>query len=613
MGPTAVAGTVAERMLRAFSADTHLRERLASGILNIDRRLPYVVVYRRPADRDDAGTDRLILGEASYLVSGADDDVSGLVRALAEASTAELGSFLLLELWAGDAGSRRFVIHAADGPAPAVVDALHRGLRAMDLDPVEFDVAIQTGDDRHPLDMAPLLGSRECWQIGCLSIGLELPPLYRDAATGMTYPVFLRRLRIQLSAVLRQAAYEFARVETTASFESYRALGPRRLDRAVADADRELESIERSYPFLLLLSPVNSRDAWTQFRDGSYERAPDFRYRLLPMDPDQLKRRLYNIDLDAVADPAMAFLLHDKREELERQVTMIAERGTPGFLYASMRLYGAVDDVLLQVAREILDTVEPGTAGDRPSVTAHDFAQIARAELDYYRGALPTLAADVQVRPDLTGLMVSRGDLLIGDRLLLRPSRVEALIQHEVGTHVLTYYNGLAQPLRQLATGLADYDELQEGLAVFAEYLVGGLDAARMRMLAARVLAAHCVEHGADFIQTFRLLHGEHGFSAGAAFDIAERVHQGGGFTRDLIYLRGLLRLVEHVRAGGDLAPLYIGKIAAKHIDIIDELRARGFLEPQPLLPRVFENAATAARIRAVRDGLPLTGLINAI
>jgi hypothetical protein len=71
---------------------------------------------------------------------------------------------------------------------------------------------------------------------------------------------------------------------------------------------------------------------------------------------------------------------------------------------------------------------------------------------------------------------------------------------------VLTYYNGRAQPLRQLYTGLAGYDELQEGLAVLAEYLADGLDASRMRVLAARVVAAHSVEHGATFTDTFRML-----------------------------------------------------------------------------------------------------------
>src|SRR5690606_21760731 len=119
-------------------------------------------------------------------------------------------------------------------------------------------------------------------------------PLFRDE-DGTVYPVFLRRLRQFISRALRQAAWEFARVQTSTRFESYLALGPRRFGRAVADADRELAEIERSYPLLLLLSPLNSTEAFHRFRDSGFERPPDFRYRLLPVDPDVLKRRLFDI------------------------------------------------------------------------------------------------------------------------------------------------------------------------------------------------------------------------------------------------------------------------------------------------------------------------------
>jgi uncharacterized protein (TIGR02421 family) len=470
-----------------------------------------------------------------------------------------------------------------------------------------------SGEDRHPPGLPPLMTQEEAWQTGCLVIGIEVPPVFRGEAG--VYPVFLRRLRTLLSGVLRRAAYEFARVHTTAGLGSYRALGPRTFGDALIRIDRELADIERSYEFLLAMAPVNSDTAWYEFEAGAFRQAPEFHYRLLPVDPDLLKRRLYALDLDEVADPAMAFLLRDKRDELDRQVTMLAERNTPTFRLASMRLYGTVDDVLLRVAREILRDVPPPvrTGARRTLVRAAEFARLATAEMERYRQVLPDMNVDVQLRRDVVGLMVSRGRLFVDERLRLPPGRVEPLLQHEVGTHVLTYFNGRAQPLLQLSTGLADYDELQEGLAVFTEYLAGGLSPARMRTLAARVIAAHTVEQGATFVETFRVLVEEHGFTRGTAFDIAERVHQAGGFTRDLIYLRGLLHVLEFVRAGGDVAPLFIGKIAAKHIEILEELRARGFLRPAPLVPAILERASTAARLAAVRDGLRLINMISEV
>jgi hypothetical protein len=70
MSSAAVDSTLIERIQRRFRTDAHVRERLpGGGVLNLDRKLPYLFVYRQPPDRDDAGTHRLVLGEASYLVA----------------------------------------------------------------------------------------------------------------------------------------------------------------------------------------------------------------------------------------------------------------------------------------------------------------------------------------------------------------------------------------------------------------------------------------------------------------------------------------------------------------------------------------------------------------
>jgi uncharacterized protein (TIGR02421 family) len=615
MSSAAVDSLLMQRILRGFRTGAHIRVRLpGGGLLNMDRKLPFLFVYRQPASRPDPGTAFLITGESSYLIARGErtEDVREIVSCLARTSTAELGSFLIVEIWSGDGDSREFVVHAPHHAGRSTVDELYDGLRSLTDTPLGSQAVLHTTDERHPADLPPLLDVQECWDTGCMLVGLQVPALYR-AADDTVYPVFLRRMRGLLSPVLRQTAYEFAHVQTAASFESYRALGPRRFGRELFDADTALTEIERSFEFLLLVSPMNANEAWRSFRDSGFEREPEFNYRLLPVDPDLLKRKLYAIELERIADPAMAFLLRDKREELDRQITLLGERNTLDFRLASMRLYSPVDDVLLVVARSLLEQVPPAERHDESAVVdAADFARLARTEIERYRAAHPVIAADVQIRPDLIGLMVSRGNLLIGANISLRPSRVEALLHHEVGTHVLTYYNGLAQPLGQLATGLAHYDELQEGLAVLSEYLVGGLDASRMRVLAARVLAVHSLEQGADFIETFRLLTREHDFYEGTAFDITERVHASGGFTRDVIYLRGVVRLMEYLRAGGELEPLYIGKIAARHTDIIAELRERGFLVPAPLVPRVLQYPDTARRLEAVRRGLPLTGMIGA-
>jgi hypothetical protein len=93
-----------------------------------------------------------------------------------------------------------------------------------------------------------------------------------------------------------------------------------------------------------------------------------------------------------------------------------------------------------------------------------------------------------QLRDDVPGVMVSNGHLLVPQDVGMLESRVKATLSHEVGTHIVTYYNGCDQPFRQLYVGMANYEPLQEGLAVLGEYLVGGLSHQRLRLLAGRVV-----------------------------------------------------------------------------------------------------------------------------
>jgi uncharacterized protein (TIGR02421 family) len=583
------------------------------GRIHIDRQLPFLCVYRRRSD--DPGTHRLVMGEASYLIApGAGrhrPGVVGLVQAVVHAMAPEFGAFLVVEVWAGPADADpaappTFRIHAPRSAALAgSVDVLAQRLSEIQVLKQRVGVELVHCRECSPPGLEPLLEREEARKHNCATVGLAVPPVYRDPATGQTFPVVLSDLRRAVGQALRPTFHRFARSRTTHRPPHYHELGRRAVVKAVWKVDRELAEVSNAFDFLLQATPVNSDDAWRQFKRSKFTRMPEFYYRPTPYDPPLLKRRLYRIPITRLEDPALQQIFSEKQEELDRKITMLRDRDTPRFLYGSLQLYGRVEDDLLELARQVLERV-PSRSRDEPSkgqLDARAFAGRARAEFERYQADYPGFAARARVTNTVAGIMVSRGALLINPGVRVALPRVDAVLQHEVGTHLLTYFNGRAQPFRQLFSGLAGYEELQEGLAVLAEYLVGGLGRRRMRQLAARVVAVRHVIDGASFVETFRTLRQTYDLAQKTAFTITMRVFRGGGLTKDAVYLRGLRRILEYVHRGGELEPLFVGKIAIDHIPIMEELRLRRVLRPAPVQPLYLERQGVLGRLAGLRDG----------
>jgi uncharacterized protein (TIGR02421 family) len=589
------------------------------GRLHVDRQLPFLYVYRKPADREDAGAERLVIGEAAYLVvSGAPKmhrRVSSLVRSVVETLAGEFGAFLIVELWEAPERGRAtdptspsdlptFTVHSPRRGLTGTIETLEERIDRIRILKGKVAVEVVRDGKGHPAEMRPLLGGAEARALNCFTVGLAVPPVYRDETTHKVYPLLFRSLRRSLGLALRRSVFDFVRSRTSHHPPHYHALGRQAVVKVVWEVDRKLAEVSDQFDYLLALTPVNATDGFNQCRRTGFERKPEFHYRPSPFDPELLMRQLYNIPVERVEDPALQRIFLEKREELALKIAMLRDRDTPRFLYQSLQLFGGARDDLLRLATRLLDRVADERPGRGPSspVDAESFAERAREEFAFYRSTWPEFSARAKVTGDVAGLIVSRGKLLINKTLKLSPARVEALLAHEIGTHLVTYYNGQAQPFRQLYSGLANYEELQEGLAVLAEYLVGGLSRGRLRQLAARVVAVRRLTEGSSFVETFRILHRKYGFAQQSAYSITMRIYRGGGLTKDVIYLRGLRSLLRYVRDGGKLEPLLAGKIAEEHIPIVRELQYRKVLKPAPITPRYLQDPDALRRLEGLRN-----------
>jgi uncharacterized protein (TIGR02421 family) len=597
------------------------------GRLHIDRQLPFICVYRRLHEQDNALTERLIMGEASYLtISGSRrlrKQLELLIINIARTLKESFGSFLIVEVWIepNEDNNNNLsldpptfkIVQSKNTKLSSTIEILDKSLRRIKIHRQSAVVDLVTAPKIHPPELPALLSSAEGKQLGCDVIGIEIRPIYYNSETNQVFPIVRRDLQRGFARALRRSFFQFTKDHTTHQPPNYQTLGRWSMVKAVWEVDRQLAVICNGFDFLLQVTPANTEAAFAAFERNHFEKVPEFIYRPLPIDPALAKRQLFQVPIESIEDPTLAQLFREQQLELDRKLTMLLDRSTPRFMYGSLQLYGNIKEALLRIASELLEQLSPRSRDESSgtSIDAKTFAARAILELDYFRKTFPQCSSKVMVRDDITGLMVSQGNLLIGKHLKISETRMEALIQHEVGTHVLTYLNGKSQPFRQLYVGLAGYEELQEGLAVLSEYLVGGLTSPRLRLLAARVLAAHQMIDDASFVEVFRELNKVYGFERSNAFNITMRTFRCGGLTKDAVYLRGLVKLLDYLKRGGELEPLFVGKLAANHVAIVRELMWRKVLHPAPLRPRYFENPQTTDKLNDLKNGLTLINLVK--
>ena len=574
-----------------------------SGRVHLDRWLPFIVLHRS-RDPSTSIARRVAVNSPAYLIWSPEDDRAAerTFAAVAGAMQDKFGRILVLEI--DDAawepvpeGSQKLppfdiTAGASNGPrARRALDCLAEALGEIRIDLRKPKVVAGELSDPPIVDDSTIELDR---------LSVTIPQIHREDENTF-YPQLTHELALAVGDALLQASCKFMSESGLAAPAHFRSLGRSAFLAAALDADKRLDKVARSFDFLLSVSPINSRESMERFFAAGEERAPRFRYRPLTVDPDAAKRDLYAVDLSIIEDPLLERLLSEKRQELDHQLTMISTRNTSAFKAASLLHYGTVGSQLLADAHAILARPRPRKHSGE-TVGAPEVAEAARSLVVQYQAVDKRFDPTIEIRDDIASLLVSGRKLMIASGTSMQRARVDALLAHEVSVHLLTHFNGAAQGLTVFRTGLAHYEGLQEGLGVFAEWAVGGLSPARLRMLAGRVIAVDAMLDGAEFIDVYRGLVKGHGLRRKPAFDIATRVFRSGGFAKDLIYLKGFQDVYGLITAGASLDPFWIGKIARDHVGAIEELIQRKLVQPPLFKPEFLQREDVERRVARLRD-----------
>jgi len=301
--------------------------------------------------------------------------------------------------------------------------------------------------------------------------------------------------------------------------------------------------------------------------------------------------------------------LHRVTSNIEQTAAMLSSLGTSAFYDHSLALYGGPSSPItdgqgtaLALAKR-LDLML--SEFDDSSINLDHQEKLSASELkDRLDEKLPNYFADqvprVEIAANLSAKAVAgRNYIKLRADADFSDLDVTQLLQHEALIHVATGFNGAAQshfPL--LGSSRPGVTRTQEGLAVFAEFISGALDPTRFKRLADRVIAIQMSANGANFIELYNFFRDQSKNDAPyEAFESARRIVRGGlveggaPFTKDSVYLGGLLEIHNYLRTAvktGDakfIRLLFVGKIDLADLAAMKMLDEDGLLTPPRFMP----------------------------
>lgn len=369
---------------------------------------------------------------------------------------------------------------------------------------------------------------------------------------------------------------------------------------------------QASYPIRILRNLAWSVQLRENFFKHKAQKLPKLKY--AKFNADSILR-----ETDAILAQPTEDSIHDwvkqKTIILQDSARLLASRGSADFYHYSKKLYGTPEDTIIDGKN-----------------TALEFATRLGQSLEYYnslssvsalRDAKPHFDAKTAAEKIRQKIIPKFGknspDVIIVKHLSARATAssrrirlranaqfsedfINQLIQHEAYIHVATAKNGrLQRNMPILGLGHPGTTTTQEGLAVFSEFITGTMDMARMNRLSDRVVAIQMAVDGADFIEVYRYFEAK-GIPDVDAYENTRRVFRGGvitggaPFTKDMVYLNGLLRVHNFLRAIVNvqrvdlLNCLFVGKLDLDDVPIIAEMLKHKICTKPKYLPDWIED-----------------------
>jgi len=376
--------------------------------------------------------------------------------------------------------------------------------------------------------------------------------------------------------------------------------------KALLEIDNSIDELVKKIELLSYVNPTNIEAEKERFFASKYLTDPVFTYPTINFDRFKLHRELFAQPIEQIEDAEIRALYEDIIYAYSGLIKCIETIGEgKKFYYNSLHSFGTPTEDDVENAKFILHFDDEDEM-DAQFLPKYNTEQTVQKFRDYSTRYDFSYSIDLSNKMSAIAMVLNNiQTLVINTNHTFSDNEIEVLTNHEIGVHMVTAMNGMLHPLKIFSHGFPDYEETQEGLAVFSEYMSNNLTVRRLKELAYRVIAVDGLAKGYSFSRTFRKLHHEYDLDRETAFYITVRAHRGGGFTKDYLYLSGLKKVYTYYKEGKDLKVLLTGKISLSYLKSIKSLANKGFCVPaKHITDSYIANKNTNKTIDFILDSL---------
>lgn len=414
-----------------------------------------------------------------------------------------------------------------------------------------------------------------------LVLPTEVKKVFMDEASGDVYPLVLEELKTNFKEAISETAAYFVRRYGKKKRTQKADILSSTISPEVLSLDKQLFSLCKNIETLNFINPVNLSAERNKFLKRNSYVQPSFTYKQLDINPYKFREQLYKLPVDSINDASISQLYRHVIDNLANKIDLLTSIGTDDFVYNSLKYYGEPDQKDMANAKFLLHLTSEPDFQDEIKLNANE-------AVDYFKAQASEWGLKCKVEKSskiVAKAMVNneKAQLLINKEASFSEKEAHAFAFHELGIHMLTTLNAKKHPLKVFSLGLPGNTYTQEGLALYSEYCSGSLTIKRLQTIALRVIAVQYMLAHRDFVKTYHALLNEFSLDKLTAFTLTTRVYRGGGFTKDYLYLKGFVDVLNLAKQGS-IDNLLVGKTGLLDFDITNELVERQMItKPTPL------------------------------